>query len=358
MPAETIFWTNTSCLDVERMGEASGRPDRFLGTHGMNPVHLMKGVEVVRHPKLSDDVLDFALTMLKRVNKDPFVTENVPGFIVNNGLIPWMIHYTNMLERRQATTEDIDKALKSSLGHPQGVFLLTDFIGVNTTILVAEELYQATLDPRYIAPPLLYKMREAGWDGFKTGRGFYDWSDRKNPKPIPFEELTNSGKRVKLKSSSRGGRSFALRKILFVFAQLHATGDTGTGFQSVVVFIGWRNCMKIYVGNMSYSTTEDSLRTKFEEFGAVEEVSIVTDRDTGRPRGFGFVTMTSSDEANAAISALNETDLDGRTVKVNEARPRRLRRRRSATSGKSPYGLRQNRSIRRDGADAGARPPS
>ena len=81
--------------------------------------------------------------------------------------------------------------------------------------------------------------------------------------------------------------------------------------------------MKIYVGNMSYSTTEDSLRSKFEEFGAVEEVTIVTDRDTGRPRGFGFVTMTSSDEANAAISALNETDFDGRTVKVNEARPLR-----------------------------------
>jgi 3-hydroxybutyryl-CoA dehydrogenase len=190
MPKETVFWTNTSCLDVERMGEASGRPERFLGTHGMNPVHLMKGVEVVRHPKLDEDVLGFTLEMLKAVNKDPFVTENVPGFIVNNGLIPWMIHYCLMLERKQATTEDIDKALKSSLGHPQGVFLLTDFIGINTTILVAEELYNATLDPRYISPPILYKMREAGWDGFKTGRGFYDWSDRKNPKPVPFEELT------------------------------------------------------------------------------------------------------------------------------------------------------------------------
>lgn len=190
MPNDTIFWTNTSCLDVERMGDASGRPEQFLGTHGMNPVHLMKGVEVVRHPKLDQGVLDFSLEMLKEVNKDPFVTDNVPGFIVNNGLIPWMIHYANMLERQQATTEDIDKALKSSLGHPQGVFLLTDFIGLNTTILVAEELYQATLDPRYIAPPLLYKMREAGWDGFKTGRGFYDWSDRKNPKAIPFEDLT------------------------------------------------------------------------------------------------------------------------------------------------------------------------
>lgn len=81
--------------------------------------------------------------------------------------------------------------------------------------------------------------------------------------------------------------------------------------------------MKIYVGNMSFSTTEDQLRTKFEEHGKVDEVAVVTDRDTGRPRGFAFVTMENPDEASKAIEALNETDLDGRTLKVNEARPRR-----------------------------------
>jgi 3-hydroxybutyryl-CoA dehydrogenase len=189
LPPDTILWTNTSCLDVARMADASGRPERMVGTHGMNPVHLMKGVEIVRHDKLDPAVLALTLDLMRRCGKDPIVTDNVPGFIVNNGLIPWMIHYVNMLVRRQATTEDIDKALKSSLGHPQGVFILTDFVGVNTTILVAEELYKATLDPRYIVPPLLYQMRAAGWDGFKTGRGFYDWSDRKNPVPVPFEEL-------------------------------------------------------------------------------------------------------------------------------------------------------------------------
>ena len=73
---------------------------------------------------------------------------------------------------------------------------------------------------------------------------------------------------------------------------------------------------------MSYSTTEDGLRTKFEEFGAVEEVAVITDRETGRPRGFGFVTMTSSDEGNAAVEAINGFELDGRALKVNEARPR------------------------------------
>lgn len=81
--------------------------------------------------------------------------------------------------------------------------------------------------------------------------------------------------------------------------------------------------MKIYVGNLSYSTTEDSLRSAFAEFGAVEEVAVITDRDTGRPRGFGFVTMTNDEEAKAAIEALNEKELDGRALRVNEARPRR-----------------------------------
>ena len=81
--------------------------------------------------------------------------------------------------------------------------------------------------------------------------------------------------------------------------------------------------MKIYVGNMSYSTTEEGLRAKFAEFGEVEEVAVITDRDTGRPRGFAFVTMPSTDEATAAIEALNGKELDGRELTVNESRPRR-----------------------------------
>jgi RNA recognition motif-containing protein len=80
--------------------------------------------------------------------------------------------------------------------------------------------------------------------------------------------------------------------------------------------------VKIYVGNMSYSTTEDGLRAAFAEYGEVEEVAVITDRETGRPRGFGFVTMTNDEEANAAIQALNSFELDGRALRVNEARPR------------------------------------
>jgi RNA recognition motif-containing protein len=81
--------------------------------------------------------------------------------------------------------------------------------------------------------------------------------------------------------------------------------------------------MKIYVGNMSFTTTENSLREKFEEFGTVEEAVVITDRETGRPRGFGFVTMPNNDEGKSAIDSMNEADFEGRTLKVNEARPRR-----------------------------------
>jgi 3-hydroxyacyl-CoA dehydrogenase len=189
VPKDVIFWTNTSCLDIEKMAAAAGRPERFIGTHGMNPVHLMRGMEVVKHPALDPAVLELTLAMMKRLDKDAFLTDNVPGFIVNNGLVPWIIHFVNMLQRRQATVEDIDIVLSSCLGHPQGVFKLVDFIGINTTILIAEELYKVNLDPRYIVPPLLSGMREAGWDGFKTGRGFWDWTDRKSPKPVAFDKL-------------------------------------------------------------------------------------------------------------------------------------------------------------------------
>ena len=84
--------------------------------------------------------------------------------------------------------------------------------------------------------------------------------------------------------------------------------------------------MKLYVGNLSYSTTEDMLRAEFESHGTVDDLALIMDRDTGRPKGFGFVTMNNDDEAKAAIDALNETDLDGRTIRVNEARPREDRR--------------------------------
>lgn len=193
LPPETLVWSNTSCLDVEKMAMASGRPERFVGTHGMNPVHLMPGVEIVRHTRLAAGALECTLGVMERIGKTPFVTDNVPGFIVNNGLIPWMIHYYLMLARGQASTRDIDTALRTSLGHPQGVFMLHDYIGTNTMVLVADALHAATLDPRYRLPQFVYAMRDAGHIGFASGRGFYDWRDPKHPEPVPFEKLAEPG---------------------------------------------------------------------------------------------------------------------------------------------------------------------
>jgi RNA recognition motif-containing protein len=97
---------------------------------------------------------------------------------------------------------------------------------------------------------------------------------------------------------------------------------TPAGLRACVVITGSEAGVRIYVGNLSYSTNEEALRTKFQEFGEVEEAKVISDYDTGRSRGFGFVTMPNDEEANAAIEALNGTELDGRTLKVNEARPR------------------------------------
>jgi 3-hydroxyacyl-CoA dehydrogenase len=197
LPQDTVLWTNTSCLDVERIGRASGRPEAFVGTHGMNPVHLMPGVEVVRTDLVDGAVFDWTMKVLEKLGKTPFAARNVPGFIVNKLYVPLALDTIRLVFRREADIETIDRALKLSLGHPQGGLLLADRIGHDVMIDVSNELYQATQDPRFVVPPEYLEMRKAGNLGFKSGRGFYDWTvDARNPSPVPFEQLTkpSSGK--------------------------------------------------------------------------------------------------------------------------------------------------------------------
>lgn len=190
LPKDTVLWTNTSCLDVEKIGIASGRPECFVGTHGMNPVHLMPGVEVVRTDLVDDSVFSWTMKVLEKLGKIPFPARNVPGFIVNKLYVPLALDTIRLLFRGEADTQTIDQALKLSLGHPQGGLLLADRIGHDVMIDVANELYSATQDPRFVVPPEYLQMRKAGNIGFKSGRGFYDWKvDPKNPSPVPLEEL-------------------------------------------------------------------------------------------------------------------------------------------------------------------------
>ncbi len=189
-PEDTVLWTNTSCLDVEKIGIASGRPEAFVGTHGMNPVHLMPGVEVVRTDLVDDEVFSWTMKVLEKLKKIPFPARNVPGFIVNKLYVPLALDTIRLLFRGEADTQTIDQALKLSLGHPQGGLLLADRIGHDVMIDVANELYVATQDPRFVVPPEYLKMREAGNIGFKSGRGFYDWTeDPRNPTPVSLEDL-------------------------------------------------------------------------------------------------------------------------------------------------------------------------
>ena len=175
LPDGGMVWTNTSSLSVHTMGVASGRPELFVGTHGMNPVYQMPAVEVVRHRDLAVETLALTVEILEGIGKSPFVASDVSGFWVNKHLVPFMLEAMRALERGEITVEDGDVGLKGSLGHPQGVFKLSDFIGADTIYRVSLAMYLQTQDPRLYPPAILARMFKNGEHGVKTGKGFYEW---------------------------------------------------------------------------------------------------------------------------------------------------------------------------------------
>ena len=186
LPENVIFWSNTSSLDIDRMGEAGGRPERSIVTHGMNPVPLMPGVEVVPGAKTGSDPIDFTRRALLDMKKAPFLAPNIPGFWVNRLLVPQMLDAVRLLEQGKIRVADGDIGLNTSLGHPQGTFKLHDFVSTPTMLRVALEMYQASNDPRMYPPLLLMRMVKNGEYGAGNGTGFYDWSDPRNPKARDF----------------------------------------------------------------------------------------------------------------------------------------------------------------------------
>ena len=182
LPENVVFWSNTSSLNIDIMGEAGGRPERSIVTHGMNPVPLMPGVEVVPGAKTTAETVEFTRQALLDMKKSPFLAPNIPGFWVNRLLMPQMIDAVRLLEQGKITVEDGDIGLNTSLGHPQGTFKLHDFVTAPTMLRVALEMYQASNDPRLYPPLTLMRMVKNGDYGANTGKGFYDWSDPRNPK--------------------------------------------------------------------------------------------------------------------------------------------------------------------------------
>ncbi len=183
-PKHTIFASNTSSISITEMAVVTQRPERFLGLHFFNPVPVMKLVEVIRtiatDPKVFEEVVAFA----ERLGKTPVRTSDRTGFIVNRLLVPYLLDAVRALEEGVASIVDLDNGMKLGCGHPMGPLTLLDFVGLDTTYYIANIMFDEFKEKRFAPPPLLKRMVLAGWSGRKTGRGFYDYSDPRNPKPV------------------------------------------------------------------------------------------------------------------------------------------------------------------------------
>ena len=179
-----IFASNTSSLVITEMMTATKRVDRFIGMHFFNPVPLMKLVELVSTITTSSDVMDQAMKFATSLGKVPIRTSDRSGFIVNRLLVPYLLDAVRALEEGIGSVEDIDKGMKLGCGYPMGPFTLLDFVGLETTYYIANIMFEEFREKRFAPPPLLKRLVLAGHHGKKTGRGFYDYSDPANPKPL------------------------------------------------------------------------------------------------------------------------------------------------------------------------------
>ncbi|HEU4987311.1 MAG TPA: 3-hydroxybutyryl-CoA dehydrogenase [Rhizobiaceae bacterium] len=179
---EALIATNTSSISITRLAAQTDRPERFIGIHFMNPVPVMKLVELVRGIATEDSTFEAAKGFVTSLDKTITVAEDFPAFIVNRILLPMINEAIYTLYEGVGTVEAIDTAMKLGANHPMGPLQLADFIGLDTCLSIMQVLYEGLADSKYRPCPLLVKYVEAGWLGRKTGRGFYDY---RGDKPVP-----------------------------------------------------------------------------------------------------------------------------------------------------------------------------
>ena len=183
-PPRTIYASNTSSLSITEMAVATQRRERFVGLHFFNPVPIMKLVEVIRTIATDRSVYEEVTAFAARLGKTAVRTSDRTGFIVNRLLVPYLLDAVRALEEGVASVPDIDQAMKLGCGHPMGPLTLLDFVGLDTTYYIANIMFDEFKERRFAPPPLLKRMVMAGWNGRKSGRGFYEYSDPENPKPM------------------------------------------------------------------------------------------------------------------------------------------------------------------------------
>jgi 3-hydroxybutyryl-CoA dehydrogenase len=175
---DALLASNTSSISITKLAAATSRPERVMGMHFMNPVPLMKLCELVRGVQTSPDTYSTVKGVAEKLGKTVITSEDHPGFLVNRILIPLLNEACFALQEGVGSAQDIDTGAKLGLNHPMGPLELSDLIGLDTVLAIAEVLYTEIGDPKYRAPTLLRNLVAAGWLGKKTGRGFYRYDER------------------------------------------------------------------------------------------------------------------------------------------------------------------------------------
>jgi len=175
VPDETILATNTSSLSVARIAEGTTRPNRVVGMHFFNPVHIMKLVEIVTHAGCDESVVALARAAAERMGKTTILVRDTPGFASSRLGVALGLEAMRMLEDGVASAADIDTAMELGYGHPMGPLRLTDLVGLDVRLKIAEYLHRELADEKFAPPRVLREKVERGELGKKTGKGFYEW---------------------------------------------------------------------------------------------------------------------------------------------------------------------------------------